>query len=66
VCLPYSIANLHRMATELGIKRCWFHASAKYPHYNIPQRRIQDISAHCTIVPTRVILNIATGVSQDL
>ena len=24
VCVPYSTANLHRMAEELGIKRCWF------------------------------------------
>lgn len=24
VCVPYTVGNLHRMAQELGIKRCWF------------------------------------------
>jgi hypothetical protein len=24
VCVPYTIANLHRMAEDLGIKRCWY------------------------------------------
>lgn len=37
VCVPYSVENLHAMADALGIKRCWFHADASYPHYDIPE-----------------------------
>jgi hypothetical protein len=38
VCVPYSIDNLHKMAKELNINRCWFHANASYPHYDIPKK----------------------------
>ena len=61
VCVPYSIVNLHEMARQLGIKRCWFHAGA-HPHYDIPKRRIREISRQCTVVSPREILAIA----QDL
>lgn len=54
VCRPYSIPNLHVMADELGIKRCWFHRD----HYDIPKRRIAEIEAKCTIVSSREILEI--------
>ena len=33
------IDALHMFAASIGIKRCWFHSSAKYPHYDIPKRR---------------------------
>jgi len=46
VCKPYSVENLHKMARELGIKRCWFHKD----HYDIPKRRIDEIQAKCTLV----------------
>jgi hypothetical protein len=54
VCVPYSIENLHRMARELNIKRCWFHSD----HYDIPKRRISEISARCTVVESKKILEI--------
>jgi len=54
VCLPYSIENLHQMANELGIKRCWFHID----HYDIPKRRIKEIESKCLIVSTKEIVNI--------
>ena len=55
VCLPYSIANLHLMASQLGIKRCWFH----FPdHYDIPKRRVTEIEALCTIVTPQEIVYI--------
>lgn len=60
VCKPYSIDNLHRMATILGLKRCWFHAS-RHAHYDIPVRRIAEIAARCTIVSAREILVITQG-----
>lgn len=61
VCLPYSIENLHQMAEDLGVKRCWFHSKAVYPHYDIPKKRIEEIQAKCTKVHPRVILGIAKG-----
>lgn len=46
ICVPYSVENLHLMAADLGIKRHWFDSSARYPHYDIPKRRIAEIQAH--------------------
>lgn len=60
ICLPYSIENLHRMADDLNIKRCWFHAG-KMPHYDIPKRRISEIESRCRIVSSREIVNIING-----
>ena len=57
ICDPYSIENLHRMADDLGIKRCWFHKD----HYDIPKRRIREIEARCEIVSSREIVRIRSG-----
>lgn len=57
VCIPYSVYNLHAMARDLGIKRCWFHAGAK-PHYDIPKMRYKEISTRCSVVSERDILKI--------
>lgn len=54
VCVPYSIENLHIMADELCIKRCWFHKS----HYDIPKRRITDIEQRCIMVSSKKIVDI--------
>lgn len=54
VCLPYSVQNLHAMADELGIKRCWFHKD----HYDVPKRRIQEIQAKCCVVRPRTIVKV--------
>lgn len=61
VCTPYSVENLHKMAQELGIKRCWYHSSKDHPHYDIPKRRIAEIHARCTVVSPRDILKIMKG-----
>lgn len=61
VCVPYTVENLHRMAADLGIKRCWFHAGASYPHYDIPKRRIDEIKAKCTVVSSKQIVEIVTS-----
>jgi hypothetical protein len=58
VCLPFSIDNLHQMAIDLGIKRCWFHSSSKFPHYDIPKRRINEIMSVCRIASTEDIIKI--------
>lgn len=57
VCLPYSIDNLHRMASELGIKRAWFHRD----HYDVPVRRKDEIEARCAIVSSKDIVRIIKG-----
>jgi hypothetical protein len=54
VCVPYSKENLHKMAEDLGIKRCWFHIN----HYDIPKRRIEEITAKCTVIGPREIFKI--------
>ncbi len=54
ICFPYSIANLHKMAKELGIKECWFHKD----HYDIPKRRIEEIEAKCQIISSKDIVRI--------
>jgi signal recognition particle subunit SEC65 len=57
ICDPYSIENLHEMAKQLGIKPCWFHRS-KYPHYDVPKRRIAEIEAKCTLISSKDLLKI--------
>ena len=52
VCVPYSVENLHRMARDLGIARAWFDANPAHPHYDIPKRRIAEVTGRCTLVPT--------------
>ena len=58
VCLPYSIPNLHKMARELEINDCWFHKD----HYDIPIRRIEEVSERCMIVDSRDIVRIIKGI----
>lgn len=69
ICLPYSIENLHLIAAELNIKRCWFHKD----HYDIPKRRIAEIKAKCYVTtPKNIVLikksfnviNTATAVAN--
>lgn len=54
VCIPYSIENLHMMAEDLGIKKCWFHKN----HYDIPKKRIAEIQSKCDVITDREILAI--------
>lgn len=57
ICLPYSIPNLHMMADDLNINRCWYHGGSK-PHYDIPKRRLAEIQARCEIVSSKDIVKI--------
>ena len=58
ICIPYSIENLHKMAEDLNIKRCWFHKD----HYDIPKTRINEIQKKCRIISTREIVTIVRGI----
>lgn len=42
------------MASNLNIKRCWFHND----HYDIPVNRIQDITEKCTVITSKEIVKI--------
>lgn len=57
ICSPYSISNLHKMAEDLGIKRCWFH-NGKFPHYDIPKRRMKEIEAKCEMITSEEVVRI--------
>ncbi len=64
VCVPYSRANLHHMATLLKIARCWFHRGGRggtAEHYDIPKQRYDEIRAKCVLVSEREILRITKG-----
>lgn len=54
ICVPYSIPNLHAMAKDLNIKRCWFHPG-RWPHYDIPKRRIAEIAAKTQVITQRAL-----------
>lgn len=45
------------MAKELNIKRCWFHGGDK-PHYDIPKRRIAEITNQCKLVSPKEVVKI--------
>lgn len=57
ICVPYSIANLHKMARDLGIARCWFHKN----HYDIPKRRLSVVESLCIKISTRELVEIIHG-----
>ena len=61
ICIPYSIENLHKMAEQLNIKRCWFHKD----HYDIPKKRISEIEAKCEIVDPKTIVQIVRKGDSD-
>ena len=57
ICKPYSFANLHMMADDLRIKRYWFHKD----HYDIPKRRIEEITKKCKVVSSKEIVENIKG-----
>lgn len=62
ICEPYSKDNLHRMAEDLDIKRCWFHKD----HYDIPKRRVEEIEQQCEIVSSRDIIEIIRKYNETM
>jgi len=54
ICVPYSTANLHKMAKELELSRSWFHNN----HYDIPKKRIEEITKQCRVVSSKIIVDI--------
>jgi len=64
VCIPYSVENLHEMAKDLEIKKCWY-SIKPWPHYDIPLRRIDEIQSKCNVVNFRDIVNIKRGTFKN-
>jgi len=60
VCVPYSIENLHLMASQLNIKRCWFH-NCRHAHYDVPKKRVSEIKQLCKVVARKDIVKIIQG-----
>jgi len=54
VCVPYTLENLHKMAEDLKIKKCWFHKN----HYDIPKKRIEEIKQQCEVITSKEIVKI--------
>lgn len=61
VCWPYSLPNLHRMARQLHIERCWFHKT----HYDIPVRRT-DILLTSALVTSKTVVKVIRGSIGDI
>jgi hypothetical protein len=57
ICVPYTVENLHAMAQDLGIKKCWYH-SKPYPHYDIPKKRIDEIHSKVEVISPRELLRL--------
>ena len=57
ICDPYSVEDLHRMADDLNISRCWFH-KGRLPHYDIPKKRIEEITKKCEVVSSKDLIRI--------
>jgi len=49
------------MAEQLNIHKCWYH-NGKYPHFDIPKKRIEEIEKQCIIVSSFEIINIIKGI----
>lgn len=58
ICKPYSIENLHKMARMLNIDPCWFHNNERFPHYDIPKGRINEIKSQCKVISSKEIIRI--------
>lgn len=37
-----SLEELHEFCSQNQIKKCWFHSSSKFPHYDIPKKKRKD------------------------
>lgn len=61
ICEPYSIKNLHLMARDLNIKRCWFHKD----HYDIPKKRLQEIESRCILISSKDIVRIISSSTRS-
>lgn len=57
ICVPYSVEELHKMAEALNINRCWYHAG-RYPHYDVPKKRIVELQEKCILVDQRFLFRL--------
>ena len=55
-----SLDELHKFASSVNIKRCWYHSSSKWKHYDIPKRMRKDFARDhgVRLVTSREIVTI--------
>lgn len=58
ICVPYTVKNLHRMAKELNLHICWYHAASNFPHYDIPKRRVEEIKSKSTVIEAKDLVRL--------
>ena len=52
-----TLTELHAFAKQLGIKRCWYHCNASYPHYDIcTETRIIALAFGANLVDRHTII----------
>ena len=57
ICIPYSVKNLHALAEQLGIARCWYHPG-HHPHYDIPRYLNEELKQRYGTVTPREIVKV--------
>lgn len=35
----HSLDHLHEYCSSIGIKKCWYHSSSRFKHYDVPKKR---------------------------
>ena len=56
-----SLDDLHNEMKKRNLKRCWFHNTKRFPHYDIPKKRRESflkINKDIKIVSSREIVKI--------
>lgn len=60
-----SVDELHRFADSIGINRCWFHAGARHPHYDVTEsQRAAALLAGAQAVTSRELVRIYRATTQ--
>lgn len=55
-----SLAELHAFTAMVGVARCWFHAHARHPHYDVTaEQRTAALTAGAHAVNSRELVRIA-------
>lgn len=61
-----SVDELHGFAQAVGINRCWYHAGARHPHYDITEtQRATAISNGAIAVSQRELMQVARRINRN-
>lgn len=57
--LADSVTELHEFAAQIGVNRCWYHATKRHPHYDLhPGDRQKAIKAGAKEINRTELLKI--------